>query len=98
MSMFGNIFGMMKDFGEIKQKVKTLKEEISKMEFEGKSEDGSVIAVVSGDCFVRSISCINSNTTQQAILEAVNRGLAQAKQAIGQKISEVTGGLPEDLI
>ena len=97
MSMFGSLgslAGMMKDFQELKKKMEIMKQELSQMEFRGVSQDGSVTAVVSGDCFVRSISYTVSAPSSQAIAEAVNQGIAQAKNAISQKISEATGGLP----
>ena len=97
MSMFGSfgqLAGMMKDFQALKQKLEIMKQELAQMEFSGVSEDGSVTAVVSGDCFVRAVTCTTSSPAPQAIADAVNRAIAQAKNAISQKISEATGGLP----
>lgn len=97
MSMFGSfgqLAGMMKDFQELKKKIEAMKQELAQMEFRGVSQDGAVTAVVSGDCFVRSIVCTTANPNPQAVAEAVNRGIAQAKNAISQKVSEATGGLP----
>ena len=97
MSMFGSfgqLAGMMKDFQELKQKIEAMKRELAEMEFRGVSRDGTVTAVVSGDCFVRAITCTTSSPDPQAAAEAVNQGIAQAKNAISQKISEATGGLP----
>lgn len=97
MSMFGSfgqLAGMMKDFQELKKKIEAMKQELAKMEFRGESEDGTVTAVVTGDCFVRAITCTTANADPKAAAEAVNRGIAQAKQAISEKISEATGGLP----
>ena len=91
---FGSLAGMMKDFQELKKKIEAMKQELAQMEFSGVSADGTVTAVVSGDCFVRSITCTTSSLNPQAAAEAVNRGIAQAKNAISQKISEATGGLP----
>ena len=98
MSMFGSfgqLAGMMKDFQELKKKIEVMKQELAQMEFRGVSQDGTVTAIVSGDCFVRSIvSTTTSSPSPQATAEAVNQGIAQAKNAISQKISEATGGLP----
>lgn len=97
MSMFGSfgqLAGMMKDFQELKKKIEVMKQELAQMEFRGVSADGSVTAVVSGDCFVRAITCSTASPDPQATAEAVNQGIAQAKNAISQKISEATGGLP----
>ena len=97
MSMFGSfgqLAGMMKDFQELKKKIEAMKQELAQMEFRGTSQDGTVTAVVSGDCFVRSITGPASGIDPQAAAEAVNQGIAQAKNAISQKISEATGGLP----
>ena len=97
MSMFGSfgqLAGMMKDFQALKQKIEIMKQELAQMEFRGVSQDGTVTAVVTGDCFVRSITCTTSSLNPQAASEAVNQGIAQAKNAISQKISEATGGLP----
>ena len=97
MSMFGSfgeLAGMMKNFQELKKKIEAMKQELSQMEFRGTSQDGTVTAVVSGDCFVRSITCTTSCPNPQATAEAVNQGIAQAKNAISQKISEATGGMP----
>jgi DNA-binding protein YbaB len=97
MSMFGSfgqLAGMMKDFQELKKKIEDMKQELAQMEFRGVSQDGSVTAVVSGDCFVRGITCTTATPDPKSIAEAVNQGVAQAKNAISQKISEATGGLP----
>ena len=97
MSMFGSfgqLAGMMKDFQELKQKIETMKKELAEMEFSGTSRDGSVTAVVSGDCLVRSIKGTGSDLDPEATAEAVNEGILQAKKAISQKISEATGGMP----
>ena len=97
MSMFGSfgeLAGMMKNFQELKKKIEAMKQELAQMEFHGESSDGTVTAVVTGDCFVRSISSTTASPNPQATVEAVNQGIAQAKNAISQKISEATGGLP----
>ena len=97
MSMFGSfgqLAGMMKDFQELKKKIETMKQELAQMEFTGVSRDGSVTAVVTGDCFVRAITSTTVSPDPKATAEAVNQGIAQAKNAISQKISEATGGLP----
>ena len=91
---FGELAGMMKNFQELKKKIEVMKEELARMEFRGVSGDGTVTAVVSGDCFVRSITSTTAAPDPQATAEAVNQGIAQAKNAISQKISEATGGLP----
>ena len=98
MSMFGKVLAMMNDFDEMKQKARAAKEEIFQSQFEGVSEDGNVIAVVRGDCTVLSIEFKSPNTNQTAILEAINNGLDQAKKSIADKISDVTGGLPEEFL
>lgn len=97
MSMFGSfgqLAGMMKDFQELKKKIETMKQELAEMEFRGVSSDGAVTAIVTGDCFVRAITSTTASPSPQATAEAVNQGIAQAKNAISQKISEATGGLP----
>ena len=97
MSMFGSfgqLAGMMKDFQGLKQKLEVMKQELSQMEFRGVSEDGTVTAIVTGDCFVRAIAFTTSSLSPQAAVEAVNQAVAQAKNAISQKISEATGGMP----
>jgi len=97
MSMFGSfgqLAGMMKDFQALKQKLEVMKQELAQMEFRGVSQDGTVTAIVSGDCFVRAITCTASAMSPQAAAEAVNQAIAQAKNAISQKISEATGGMP----
>ena len=97
MSMFGSfgqLAGMMKDFQALKQKIEVMKQELAQLEFRGVSQDGTVTAVVTGDCFVRSITSTTSCPDPASTAEAVNQGIAQAKNAISQKISEATGGLP----
>ena len=91
---FGELAGMMKNFQELKKKIEAMKQELAQMEFRGESSDGTVTAVVTGDCFVQSITSTIASPSPQATAEAVNRGIAQAKNAISQKISEATGGLP----
>ena len=93
-SSFGQLAGMMKDFQELKQKIEAMKKELAQMEFRGASQDGTVTAVVTGDCFVRAITSTTASPDPKATAEAVNQGIAQAKNAISQKISEATGGLP----
>ena len=97
MSMFGSfgeLAGMMKNFQELKKKIEAMKQELAQMEFHGESSDGTVTAVVTGDCFVRTITSTTTSPSPQATVEAVNQGIAQAKNAISQKISEATGGMP----
>ena len=91
---FGQLAGLMKDFQELKKTIEAMKQELAGMEFRGESEDGTVTAVVTGDCFVRAITCTTATPDPKAAAEAVNRGIAQAKQAISEKLSEATGGLP----
>lgn len=102
--MFGNLGEMaslMKKFGEIQKNMKQMKEELPKIEVTGLDSNNLVEAVVSGDFTLRSIKITpalaasgDANALQNAIYEAVNQALAQAKAASAKKLSEATGGIP----
>ena len=104
MSMFGNLgemAGLMKKFGEIQKNMKQMKEELPRIEVTGTDSTGNVEAKVSGDFSLRSIrispviaSSGNAEALQNAVYEAVNQALAQAKMESAKKLSEATGGIP----
>ncbi|MBP5182987.1 MAG: YbaB/EbfC family nucleoid-associated protein [Lentisphaeria bacterium] len=104
MSMLGDLSGMaglMKKFGELQKNMKQVREELPQIEVTGADSKETVEVRVSGDFALRSIRISpalaasgNAEALQNAVFEAVNQALAQAKAESAKKISEAAGGLP----
>lgn len=100
--MFGNLgdmMGMMKKAKEIQGNLKKLQDEMASMEAVGKSPEGHVEAVASGDMSIKKIIInpsllgTDADIIQAQVTTAVNNALAQIKTTHQAKMAEVTGGI-----
>lgn len=98
--MFGNLgelANIMKKAKDIQKNMAALKEEMAKSEFSASSADQEVVAVVSGDFRVKSISIAPSAAGKEnlnsLIACAVNAALDAAKSTMQSKMQELSGGL-----
>jgi len=105
--MFGNLgdlVNLAQKAKEIQGNMAKIREEISKAEYSGISEDGRVRAVVSGDFLVKGLSFVpGAEMAPEAILAdacaAVNTALQTARMDAAAKMREATGDikLPDNL-
>lgn len=101
--MFGNLAemaGMYKKFQDFQKNLKQMKEDLANTEISAKSSNGQVEVIVSGDLNVKKVfissACIemkDREVTESAVLEALNKALAEAKAASAKKLSEAAGGI-----
>ncbi len=94
--MLGNLGEMAKMFSRLKDIQRGMKEyrdEMPRLEFSATSADGSVTATVSGDMVVKRIDFAVAPAKKAAIIEAVNAANASAKQALRDKMKELSGGM-----
>ncbi len=99
--MFGNLgemANMMKQAKNIKNNLKSTQEELARAEYTGRSSDGAIEVLVSGDMMIKKVTISPESTENVAILEslvtaAVNDALTNAKLAAQAKMKELTGGL-----
>jgi len=100
--MFGNLgdmMGMMKKAKEIQGNLKKLQDEMATMEAVGKSQEGHVEAVASGDMSIKkiiinpSLLTTDAEIIQSQVTAAVNNALMQIKAIHQSKMTEVTGGI-----
>ena len=94
--MLGNLGEMARMFSRLKDIQRGMKEyrdEMPRMEFSAASADGSVTATVSGDMVVKRIDFVSSPAKKAAIIEAVNAANALAKNALREKMKELSGGI-----
>jgi DNA-binding YbaB/EbfC family protein len=101
--MFGNLgkmASMLKDMQGLKANMERMKSELANAEYTGKSCNGQVTAIVSGELLLKRIDItpafVNAGDTQalqQAILEAVNTASLTARSAAAEKMSALTGGM-----
>jgi len=94
--MLGNLGEMAKMFSRLKdiqRGIKEYREEMPRLEFSASSEDGSVTATVSGDLMVKRIEFASAPAKKAAIIEAVNAANMLAKNALRDKMRELSGGI-----
>lgn len=91
---------MLKDMQGLKANMERMKSELANSEYTGKSCNGQVTAVVSGELLLKRVdinpSFASSGDTlalQQAVLEAVNTASLTARAAAAEKMSAITGGM-----
>lgn len=97
--MLGNLGEMAKLFSRIKEMKTGMQEfrnELPRMEFSASSSDGAVTAVVSGDVVVKRLEFAPGADplyVKASIIEAVNAASMQAKDALREKMKELSGGI-----
>ena len=99
--MFGNLGEMaklMQKAKDIQNNMKKMKEELATSEYSASSPGGQVCAVVTGDFQLKKITVLPEAMTDRELLEeqvfaAVNGAISSARQAMQEKMTEVTGGV-----
>ena len=99
--MFGNIAQMMdlmKRAGEIKEKIRTYREEAGNNEYTASSGGDMVEVVVTGDFQVKRVTIAPEALADRELLEdlvrsAMGNALSMAKTATQEALKEATGGL-----
>ena len=94
----GEIAKLMSKAKDIKNSMKTFKEELSTLEFSATAAGGHVKVTISGDFVVKSIEIAPEAKTADCdlaaeIKEALNSAVVAAKMTIQSKMSEISGGL-----
>lgn len=96
----GGLQQMMKQANQMQNRIKKLQEELATKEFEGTAGGGAVIAKVSGDQKLMSvtiqpdvISADDVEMLQDLIVASVNDALKVAKDTSQAEMSKITGGM-----
>ena len=96
----GGLQQMMKQANQMQNRIKKLQEELAIKEFEGTAGGGAVIAKVSGDQKLMSvtiqpdvISADDVEMLQDLIVASVNDALKVAKDTSQAEMSKITGGM-----
>ncbi len=100
----GDLAGLMKEAGKIKQRMEDMRERLGDMVVEGSSGGGMVKVTANGRQEVLSVeiedealaSC-DKAMLQDLIAAAVNAAIANAKEVVRQEVSQITGGLGVDI-
>ncbi len=97
----GNLADLMRNAGKIKESVEKATEALGKLEVEGTAGGGSVTAKVNGKMELLSIRIDpklladgDAELLEDLVAAAVNQGLVKAREAAGQSMSNLAGGLP----
>ena len=89
----GEMARMLSRLKDIQRGMKEYRDEMPRLEFSATSADGSVTATVSGDMVVKRIDFASVPAKKAAIIEAVNAANAAAKNALREKMKELSGGM-----
>jgi DNA-binding YbaB/EbfC family protein len=102
--MFGNLgdlAGVMKNFGKIRENVEKATEALGQVQVEGTSAGGAVVARVSGKFELISLRIDpklladgDAELLEDLVAAAVNQGLLKAREAAAQSIGSLAGDLP----
>ena len=97
---FGKMAALMKNFQGLKANMEKMKAEMAEREYAACSCGSQVTAIISGDLVVKQILISpeimrtgDTNLLRDAIVEAVNAALTQAKLDAANRISDATGGM-----
>lgn len=95
-----NVMKILKQAQSMQKNVEKLQAELAERAYEFSAGGGAVKVVVKGDMSVSSIAIAPSalqggdaEMLQDLLLSGVNGALAQAREAVAQEMSKVTGGL-----
>ena len=96
-----DVFGLMKQMGQMQARLKDMQEELQNAEFEGQSGGGLVRAKLDGKGSLKSLSIDPSlmkpgdaEILEDLVVAAFGDARAKADTAMQEKMAEVTGGLP----
>jgi len=98
--MFGDIGKMMQQVKDMKNKMKEVENELTKMQLVGESKDKFVSVSVDGKLNLKSIvikpelvAKNDAKAVEKSVTEAINHALTQGKNIAAEKLGKVTGGL-----
>jgi len=101
MAGFGELFGMMRDFGAIKKKAQEVQDELARQTVEGSAGGGMVVATANGrqELVALRIDPEVVNRDDVGLLEdlvkaAVGQAMAKARDLQKEAASKMLGGLP----
>lgn len=93
-------FGQMKDMYALQKKAKQLQKELKDMEIEARSNDDSVIAVVSGEMKIISITIKeealkpeNKRAIETALKDTIGQAMAKAQAESAAKMQPLLKGM-----
>jgi DNA-binding YbaB/EbfC family protein len=96
-----NIANLARQAQELQSRMGELKKSLAEHRSEGRSADGQVCVVVSGDLQVVScridsalVAQNNARALEAAVIEATNNGLHAAREAAAAQMQSTTGGIP----
>jgi nucleoid-associated protein EbfC len=95
-----NMFDMLRQAHTMKEKMKTLEEDLERQTFSASAGDGAVSIVINGKLEVQKVSLDprilqsgDAPKIQEWIQKAVNEAGRQAKEKLKSEASKLTGGL-----
>ncbi len=96
----GQMAGLLSQASKIQDTIKETKAEMANLEMIGRSADGAVEVVVSGDMTVKKIQIKpellrneDAEMVGDLVTVAVNNAINEAKKTMEERISAFTGGL-----
>ena len=96
-----DLMGMMKQVKEMQSRMQAVQAELDAMEIDGQSGGGLVKIVMSGKAEIKKVSIdpslLRENETEileDLIIAAAQDAKRRVEEAVQEKMSEVTGGLP----
>lgn len=88
--IFGQFGDMVKQARELQSNLKRIKDELSRMRYEG--ESGGVKAIVSGEMELIELTS-PASASPKNIKDAVNQALKKAKDDAANKLKDAAGGM-----
>lgn len=95
-----NMNQILKQAQQMQMKVKALRKELDKREFEGSSGGGVVMARVNGKQELLGLSikpeCVDPNDIElleELVLTAINQALKDSNEKVSQAMEKITGGM-----
>lgn len=99
------MFDKMKDMGkmikqakEMRDRMKTLQDEMGKQMFEGESAKGRIKVVISGDLVIQSVTIdpsllkeSNLDPLQKSLVKATNDAIEKSKELASKQLSSISG-------
>ena len=101
LGQLGDIAGLMKQAGEMQEKMKAVQADIAELISEGEAGGGLVRVVVKGKGEVTAVNVDptilredSKEIVEDLLLQAVNDALTKASERAKSRLAEVTDGLP----
>jgi DNA-binding YbaB/EbfC family protein len=97
-----NVASLMKQAGELQSRMGEMKEQLARLQMDGRSHDGKVVVTAAGDhrvlsCRIDPSLVTEGNVTliEKAVVEATNDAFEKIRQAAASQMSEMAGGMPD---